>query len=695
MKKISFLMLFALSFLVLSCRTEDFHNEEVNQTISQPRLTSKRISLNEAKHKTKLLPELKKAEVEIEAFAKKNAKGKISYDDGVSIDTDNVIYIENGPDFYTYTFRIQRDQAAPDAPVENLVLSPLSDGSWKEELITYNLTPQEKQTMLAGGVVNLTGKVSHTLLQSGTYSQGIMQKGVFCYDYVDAYYTTCSGGLHHNGEEYGPLSEGKCPEKTQSVLMVTVSRKCEITGSGESGSNSGSPTIGYNPVGNTGGSGTTNPNDPTGNNGATNPENPCGGSSVPSQPVDPSSTIGTQECNPATPTLPILSVEHFKFNQVISQLSPELQSWINQTYNAEFYTGLINYFTTNNQSLEAGNFVKWSIAFLHQNQNVTWAEFQNWAINNYDNAYRDKLALLTPSEMQNFIDINREIDASLYEEEFVKETNEAFVAFASFADIETMTNVEMQSVLNSCCPSIIVVPQALTLEKSRLIAANYQFNRKYYPEWSKAKCFWEASRETIQLLLDLGGLVPVIGEVCDLTNATIYALNGDGVNASLSAAGAIPFAGWFTTGSKLGVKVVNKVASDIGSRQVLKWVVGNDGLIKFGYSSQLRKVLKLTDATKQAHHIIPWALHNNAIVQKAAKSANAFHLNEALNGIAVASWRNQPNHHAYNTRILNKLNDLPSNLTSDQAYNNLLIILNQAKQAVINNPNTHLNDLIF
>jgi hypothetical protein len=226
-----------------------------------------------------------------------------------------------------------------------------------------------------------------------------------------------------------------------------------------------------------------------------------------------------------------------------------------------------------------------------------------------------------------------------------------------------------------------------------MIEANYRFNRKFYPEWSKSKCFWEASRETIQILLDLGGLVPIIGEVCDITNGIIYTIQGDELNASLSYASAIPIAGWFASGTKFGVKVVN--ASDVVSRQMLKWIVGTDGFIKFGYSNQLRKVIKLTDATKQAHHIIPWSFHNNPIVQKAAKSSNAFHLNESLNGIAVASWRNQPNHNAYNTRILNKLNSLPSNLTTDQAYNNLIIILNQAKQAVINNPNTHLNDLIF
>ena len=70
-------------------------------------------------------------------------------------------------------------------------------------------------------------------------------------------------------------------------------------------------------------------------------------------------------------------------------------------------------------------------------------------------------------------------------------------------------------------------------------------------------------------------------------------------------------------------------------------------------------------------------------------------MNEDLNGIAVAAWRNQPNHNAYNKLIKSKLDALSSNLTPDQAYNAVTNILNQAKQAILSNPNTHLNDLIF
>ncbi len=98
-----------------------------------------------------------------------------------------------------------------------------------------------------------------------------------------------------------------------------------------------------------------------------------------------------------------------------------------------------------------------------------------------------------------------------------------------------------------------------------------------------------------------------------------------------------------------------------------------------------------------AQHIIPWDKQTHDIVQKAAKKngTNPFHMNDALNGIPLASWRNQPNHNVYNNLIRSKLVAIPNNLTPDRAYSRLMDIVNDARQAIINNPNTHLNDLIF
>ena len=347
-------------------------------------------------------------------------------------------------------------------------------------------------------------------------------------------------------------------------------------------------------------------------------------------------------------------------------------------------------------SFQNRDFTSWAIHFLSQNSNVSSEQFQNWFIDGYSDDFKFKLRQLSSIELQAYVAINQENDISPYEEEYIKETNEAYVAFAAYADIETMTDAQMQDVLNQCCPSIIVVPQYLIQEKVKMIAANYQFNRKFYPEWSKTKCLWEASRETIQFLLDLGGLVPVIGEVCDLTNGVIYTIQGDGLNASLSFPSAIPVAGWFATGTKFGVKVVNKTASHLASRQVLKWIVGTDGLIKFGYRSQLRKVLQLTDATKQAHHIIPWQFSEYPIVQKAAKSKNAFHMNDFINGIPLPTAGHLTGHNLYNAKIQQILTDLHlgnQNMSTNEAYSHLLALSNQIKFHLASHPNYSLGEI--
>lgn len=60
--------------------------------------------------------------------------------------------------------------------------------------------------------------------------------------------------------------------------------------------------------------------------------------------------------------------------------------------------------------------------------------------------------------------------------------------------------------------------------------------------------------------MDVAGLVPVYGEAFDLLNAGIYALRGDKLNAGLSLAATIPFIGWLSTGTKVGIKGVKAAA---------------------------------------------------------------------------------------------------------------------------------------
>lgn len=347
MKKISSLMLLALVFL-LSCRTDQFPEKEVYNNTSAFQLTSKRISLNESKHKAKLLPELEQVENMFKTFSKSNAQGKlVNYGEGVSIDTESVIYIENGPNYHTYTFNIIRDNALPTNPVENLVLTPLTDGTYKELLVFYNLTIQEKQILLNGGLVNTKGKTTITELSQGTYTP--LSKGMTACGWQETYTMMGCSDVHDGVSTHNSGNTetwGSCTADRKPGLYMTMVYKCDFIFTGnETGGEE------YGP-------------------GDENTE-PCNGNGVATNPTDPNTNIGEGGCSGVV-TIPTLSMS---FSMIVRSLPSEVKILLNS--NTAFYNGLNTYYTAN-QTPQGENFVRWAAQFSWENQNVTWAQFQNW-----------------------------------------------------------------------------------------------------------------------------------------------------------------------------------------------------------------------------------------------------------------------------------------------------------------------------
>ncbi|GIV08780.1 MAG: hypothetical protein KatS3mg019_0871 [Fimbriimonadales bacterium] len=68
--------------------------------------------------------------------------------------------------------------------------------------------------------------------------------------------------------------------------------------------------------------------------------------------------------------------------------------------------------------------------------------------------------------------------------------------------------------------------------------------------------------------LDVAGFIPSVGEVADLVNAGLYALEGDWTNAAISVAGVLP-GGDALKAARLGKKVLQEVAKE-GAEQVAK-----------------------------------------------------------------------------------------------------------------------------
>gem|GEM_PF-6059765 len=73
------------------------------------------------------------------------------------------------------------------------------------------------------------------------------------------------------------------------------------------------------------------------------------------------------------------------------------------------------------------------------------------------------------------------------------------------------------------------------------------------------------SIETLHTLLDILGMVPVVGEPADGLNAGIYIIEGDWVNAGLSGAALIPVGGQAVTGTRLGAKAFDAMKAIDGA----------------------------------------------------------------------------------------------------------------------------------
>ena len=88
----------------------------------------------------------------------------------------------------------------------------------------------------------------------------------------------------------------------------------------------------------------------------------------------------------------------------------------------------------------------------------------------------------------------------------------------------------------------------IILPKTQSAPAGNNTNPSGGAETEAEQDWWQRwGSDTLHGVLDVAGLVPVLGEGADLINAGIYLAEGDKINASLSAAAAIPFAGWGAT----------------------------------------------------------------------------------------------------------------------------------------------------
>jgi hypothetical protein len=80
------------------------------------------------------------------------------------------------------------------------------------------------------------------------------------------------------------------------------------------------------------------------------------------------------------------------------------------------------------------------------------------------------------------------------------------------------------------------------------------------------KGLWGRLSDPVHVVLGAAGFIPGLGAVPDLLDAGIYALEGDMVNAGLSSAAAIPFAGDAVKAGTLAGKAGKQVAKETAER---------------------------------------------------------------------------------------------------------------------------------
>lgn len=121
--------------------------------------------------------------------------------------------------------------------------------------------------------------------------------------------------------------------------------------------------------------------------------------------------------------------------------------------------------------------------------------------------------------------------------------------------------------------------------------------------------------ETMHDFLDLCGLDPTFGTVCDIFNVVLYSANGDVKNASLSLISILPL-GDFVKGSKM-VSKVNKLKNYVLTSTIKQgkiwWVGGHKKLItlveRTGFTNVFDNVVIIYNKNiHEVHHLIPWAM---------------------------------------------------------------------------------------
>ncbi|MCL9807685.1 AHH domain-containing protein [Flavobacterium amniphilum] len=657
MNKLKAIILTVATLVFTSCEKDSY-----DDTSNNGNLKVSKVSLKDplVQKNTKLIQEAEK----IKSKQQSLSSGKIVYDsiNDFYLDDEKGVLIEDENGHKSYTFKVYRDK--PTEKLENIVFNLKEDSSYEALLTTYDLNEIEKEKLLNGETftptetpdISIVGKVTDpecdTVIDHCTavYMDGVVY-------YVVTYANPCPQGSGGSGSPNGSSGTGSNTGGSSGSCSTGYTPLPTLpTGTTQGSSTSGSGTVLTTPVGG-------------------------GGSSIGSMPLTDRQSNFLRD----------LGFLREEFSQLNVNVAMPVLNYIN-TCNATQYMSALNYFRSLNYM------------WLSEQTDLTQASaFQYLIQNNFASANVNLVNQMVNSTIA---------DPSAYASpEGVQTNNLALQITLSLLATNNVSNFGNSAADNIIKPQLDAIDpgfgtagagfmakyNALVIQEAAMIMLNDYPDGHQFTAFEIANVLLQAQAEAIHLLFDIAGMAPVVGPIFDATNGVWYTFSGDFVNGGLSFASAVPFIGDWTAVARVSKRVY--VFSNSGRKVILKSYKLVDGTIVFSNRAQLRKLLNITNSAIHAHHIIPYSLVNNRLVQKAAKFASdakkAWHPNDITNGIAIPADFHLNGHAAYLEIIREHLAILDTRAGDnlELAWDYLTQYTAQIKTLIENNPNLTLGEI--
>lgn len=629
--------------------------EEIQQSNFQNEIQFQKISLKEIRENTEKSKSFSHVLQVIDEFKKKNStkRGDVNLDN-YYVDENNGSFIESDGK-QTYTFPVY-DLTTENQNIENLVITVTLDGMTQSAIVKYALTAEDLQTHLTPEQVtpvDITGKV--------------MENNSICMIlFCDNSGHATAGASHIAGEG--------CYNTNFLFYVYVYIGGTGTAGTGNSGSSAGGTVTTPTPLPGTGSTG-------NGTSGTVTTGTGTSSGGIITTPV--AGTLSQKQLN----FLRELGLSGNEFMQLSYTATGPVINYINTATNSQinavlyFFKNQVNYLMMIEQSQQTqayslqylirNNFSSASITMLNQLVNQSTTEANHYILP--DSVQSDLSLQLTLSLLANNTNFGSETSNAILQSQLVNHN----------------PNFGMAGVMMAY-NSLVMQETALIL--STKYPANHQFTT-----WEFMSAVLEAQSEIMHLMFDVAGMAPVVGPIFDATNGVWYAFSGDFTNSGLSFTAMVPFVGDWTTVARISKRVY--VYSSTGAKVILKSYKLANGVLVFSNRGQLRKILGITNSLIHAHHIIPYSLTNNKIVQMAAKFASdtkkAWHPNDITNGIAIPSDFHLNGHAAYLARIEADLAELSRQAGDNYelAWDLLTNYTKNVKDLIAANPNLSLGEI--